>query len=101
MYIFNHIDTHLFVHKLSITSSTCTPLRFFPHRVHRPGRSAPRSPDTPPACDAGAGKVWHKVMISGHWSWEAVMSGGAVSVGHAYNCQAGRGLVAGKWWEFW
>lgn len=47
-----------------------------------------QSPDTPPACDAGAGKVWHKVMISGHWSWEAV-SGGAVSVGHAYNCQEG------------
>lgn len=47
-----------------------------------------QSPDTPPACDAGAGKVWHKVMISGHWSWEAVMSG-AVSVGHAYNCQEG------------
>jgi hypothetical protein len=41
-------------------------------------------------------------MISGHWSWEAVMSG-AVSVGHAYNCQADVcGLmVAGKWWDFW
>lgn len=120
MYMFNHIHTHtynhllifiyvhvqsythLFVHKFSMASSTCTPLRCFSH-LHRAIRSAPRSPDTPPACDAGAGKVWHKVMISGHWSWEAV-SGGAVSVGHAYNCQAQRGrglMVGGTWWEFW
>ncbi|CAK9036646.1 unnamed protein product [Durusdinium trenchii] len=48
-----------------------------------------QSPDTPPNCDAGAGKVWKKVMISGHWSWESQMAGAATSVAKPYACHAG------------
>mmetsp|Transcript_3152 Transcript_3152/g.4524 ORF Transcript_3152/g.4524 Transcript_3152/m.4524 type:complete len:785 (+) Transcript_3152:52-2406(+) len=48
-----------------------------------------QSPDTPPNCDAGAGKVWKKVFIHGVWSWEAQVAGGAISVQKPYACHAG------------
>ncbi|CAJ1393520.1 unnamed protein product [Effrenium voratum] len=45
--------------------------------------------DAPPNCDAGAGMVWKKVFIDGHWTWEASGAGGAVVVSKPYACHAG------------
>jgi len=56
-----------------------------------------QSPDTPPNCDAGAGKIWKKVFISGHWTWEAQMAGGAVSVHQGFSCHAGLPNWSADW----
>mmetsp|Transcript_74079 Transcript_74079/g.176671 ORF Transcript_74079/g.176671 Transcript_74079/m.176671 type:complete len:841 (+) Transcript_74079:80-2602(+) len=45
--------------------------------------------DAPPNCDAGAGMVWKKVFIDGHWTWEASGAGGAVVVSKPYACHEG------------
>eukprot|EP00913_Durusdinium_trenchii_P019055 g17908.t2 len=58
-----------------------------------------QSVSAPPACDAGEGKVWKKVFINGHWSWEAHMAHGAVSVQKPYDCHAGLAGWAHGWSE--
>ena len=34
--------------------------------------------------------VLRKVFISGHWTWEAQVAGGSVSIAKPYACKAGK-----------